>query len=637
LRKGVVAADDRQRIASTSEAKRKLIELTAQMTIKDALRLVGRSGSTYELWRKNDAEFKDAIDKAQRIKRAGKSRVVPDFPQFCAEFLDQPLFWHQLQWFDILEGREPRDLHPAQTFEAGDEGLILVNVPPEHAKSTTITSNYATWRIVKNPNIRILIVSKSMTFAQKFLYGIKQRLTGPKYRALQVAFGPEGGWQDTAEQWTATQIYLGDKDDGEKDPTVQALGIGGQIYGARADLIIVDDAVVLSNARQYEEHALWITQEVMSRIVGGGSLLVVGTRVAPHDLYKELRQQFEGEWTYFASPAILEDTGEAGTSRTLWPRSNVPCGCKQICARTGGLQPDEDGLYPKWDGPHLFRKRRQSYAGSWSLTFQQADVAEDQTFPEAAVNAALNKQRMPGLMTDGYPGHRAGGMEGLHVICSMDPALSGSCAAVAMGVDVRSGTRWVLDLHNEAGMTPASIHALIKRWTEKYRPREWRIEKNAMQGMLTQDETLRRDLNSMGCFITEHFTGSNKWDPDYGVAGMAPLFLPALEGRETLIDLPANGTNGGNSSAAVQALVAQLVSWRPRPAGERVRRDKPGTTDLVMALWFADVRARELILNRRNEQTHIKSIYNSRGERARQRVINIDEVLVQNAQIARMA
>ncbi len=44
-------------------------------------------------------------------------------------------------------------------------------------------------------------------------------------------------------------IYLGaGRDSGEKDPTVQALGFGSQIYGARADLIILDDVVMNANA-----------------------------------------------------------------------------------------------------------------------------------------------------------------------------------------------------------------------------------------------------------------------------------------------------------------------------------------------------------------------------------------------------
>jgi hypothetical protein len=32
--------------------------------------------------------------------------------------------------------------------------MLIVNTPPEHAKSTTITVNYTTWRICQDPNIR---------------------------------------------------------------------------------------------------------------------------------------------------------------------------------------------------------------------------------------------------------------------------------------------------------------------------------------------------------------------------------------------------------------------------------------------------------------------------------------------------
>ena len=65
----------------------------------------------------------------------------------------------------------------------GTAGLsrLLVNVPPNHAKSMTITINYVTYRIAKDPNINVLIVSKTQEQAKKFLYAIKQRLTHPRY------------------------------------------------------------------------------------------------------------------------------------------------------------------------------------------------------------------------------------------------------------------------------------------------------------------------------------------------------------------------------------------------------------------------------------------------------------------------
>jgi hypothetical protein len=52
----------------------------------------------------------------------------------------------------------------------------------------------------------------------------------------------------------------------EKDPNIEAVGIGGQIYGKRADMIIVDDAVTLKNANEFEKQIRWLTQDVRSRL-----------------------------------------------------------------------------------------------------------------------------------------------------------------------------------------------------------------------------------------------------------------------------------------------------------------------------------------------------------------------------------
>ena len=42
-------------------------------------------------------------------------------------------------------------------------------------------------------------------------------------------YGPPGGFKSTATKWTADMFYLGDdlRDSGEKDPTIQAIGMGG--------------------------------------------------------------------------------------------------------------------------------------------------------------------------------------------------------------------------------------------------------------------------------------------------------------------------------------------------------------------------------------------------------------------------
>ena len=54
-------------------------------------------------------------------------------------------------------------------------------------------------------------------------------------------------------------------------------------------MIIVDDAVTLKNANEFEKQIRWLTQDVRSRLNPTGKLIVIGTRVASVDLYRELR------------------------------------------------------------------------------------------------------------------------------------------------------------------------------------------------------------------------------------------------------------------------------------------------------------------------------------------------------------
>ena len=228
------------------ENKQDVLRLVAAgMELKAAVRSVGREERVLRRWLE-DSEFvknlEDAYRSAQESAEAlagvgGKYAV--DFATFSREFMDMEVFPHQQDWIDVLEGREPSWLHPSMRYEPGNPRRLLINVPPEHAKSTTITVNYATYLICMNPNVKIAIVSKTQTRAAEFLYAIKQRLTEERWTRLQQAYAPDGGFRATADQWTQNRIYL-KRDSDAKDPTVQALGIGQQIYGTRADVIIMD-------------------------------------------------------------------------------------------------------------------------------------------------------------------------------------------------------------------------------------------------------------------------------------------------------------------------------------------------------------------------------------------------------------
>ena len=574
---------------STAAAKEQFLKLIAEgYTVQTAIETVGRHRKTYEYWRQGDAEFALAVDRVRTVRAGGAvERELVPFEVFSERYFKARVFPHMLNVVDMIEGREPRWVPAGMTFEPGEPDMVLVNMPPEHGKSTTITVNYVAYRIAMDPNIRVIIVSKTQAMAKKFLFSVKERLTHRDYADMIAKYAPVGGFDKDSESWTQDMFYVSPdaRSAGEKDPTVQALGIRGHIYGARADLIILDDCVDHTNAHEYDKQIDWIQTQVLSRISGSGALLVVGTRLSTRDLYAELRKEDyypEGEspWTYLAMPAVLETADDPKDWVTLWPKSNLP----EIGAKEERRVADEEGLFPKWDGPALAKRRKRMTPENWARIYQQQQTAEDQIFHPDAVKACINNGRHPGIMArNALGGTRAEGMDGLVILAGLDPASpSGFVAAHVWGLDVRTQKRYVLDVWNKTRMTPDDIRVLIKSWTEKYNIVEWRIEKNAFQTMLTQDRDINQFLNARGCVLREHTTGRNKWDTDFGVASLSLLFQGWQQGQQ-LIEFPSTV-----HSEMMRALVEQLVTWTPDAP-------KHQKTDLVMSMWFTELACRDRI------------------------------------------
>ncbi len=330
------------------------------------------------------------------------------------------------------------------TYEQAATNRILINVPPEHAKSTVLTINYVTYRLSIDPNIRIIIVSKTQGMARKFLSAIKTRLSHPNWTKMQVSFGPNGGYKADSPTWSADMIYLGaGRDSGEKDPTVQALGFGSQIYGARADLIILDDVVMNANAHEWEKQIEWLQKEVITRLGRHGKLLIVGTRVAPIDLYKMIRDpdQWTGgksPFTYMAMPSVLEFDEDPDKWVTLWPYSDMPFDGQEEADK------NEEGLYPRWSGRNLYNERQAMDTSTWALVYQQQDISENSAFDPVCVRGSIDGMRKSGALVAGHPGHPRD-LSGFSIICGLDPAMIGDTAAVCYAIDRNSNKRYIVD------------------------------------------------------------------------------------------------------------------------------------------------------------------------------------------------
>jgi hypothetical protein len=605
-------------VAKLREAKSKVLDFVRQgLDLPDAIARSGRKPDVMKDWRK-DTKFMKELDSARSEGEKTLSIVSGDakfkigFEEFSREFLDSPIFEHHRSWIDVLEGREPSWLHPSMAYEPASPKRLLINVPPEHAKSTVITVNYCVYRIAMDPNVKITIVSKTQERAKEYLYSIKQRLSHERWSKLQAVYGSTGGWKEDADTWKADRIYLS-RDSTEKDPTVQALGIGGQITGARSNLIILDDVVTTSNAHEWEKQLLWLQRDVVTRLGDNGKLLIVGTRIAANDLYREIRspEHWVGgktPFTYFSMPAVLEFYEDPKEWVTLWPKSHIPWE-----GSDEDVLPDEDGLYPKWDGPALFRRRSEVSPSAWALVYQQQDVQEDSIFPPAAVQGSINRMRKRGPLKAGTAGHPRE-MGAWYTIMGLDPAMSGNTAAVIVTVDRNTRNRYILDVENMKDPTPQKVQELIENWVEKYQPQELRIEINAHQKAYSLDLDLQQYLASHGVKFSSQFTGKNKWDTSFGVAAMSGLFGSVRNGThqdDNLIELPSQ-----DGSEGIKALIQQLITWRP---------DTRGPTDCVMALWFCELRAKEIISNARINQSHLNNRWATRRQLENRYVMNVND------------
>lgn len=611
-------------------AAEKVVSLVSEgVGVFDSVARVERSRTWYHHLRRADREFADRVD-AARAEARGRAKRVREvagnvdtanlsFVEWRKMFLDRGTFRHMQNWVDVLEGRNPGWLHPSMTWDPSRRNRLIFNVPPFHAKSQTLTVDYVTYKLCMNPNFRVIMVSKKQDQAKKFLHQIRQRLTSNLFAPLQAAYGGPTGFKAAGAKWTNNMIYVGGRDSDAADPSVEAIGMGGQIYGSRADLILLDDCVVLSNAGEYEKQITWIESEVESRCFDG-KILVVGTRLAPVDLYSELRNgdrylSGKSPWSYFSMPMVLEFSEQPEDWVTLWPRADRPMD-------ENDQAPGPDGTFQAWDGVRCASVRDAKPPRTWALVYQQSSVAEDAVFPPDAVWGAVDKRRKPGPLVGGAWGHPPTGQDGMHVVGSIDPAGTGAAFVLVMAVDRQTGRRWVLNAWTGSHTTPAWYADLIERVTPEYRVQEWVIEQNAYASWIIHDERIVAYCRQRGIRVSSHYTSRNKQDPDFGVASMASLFgtfrrhtdggRPVHNG-DHVIHLPDPGMSEG-----VKALVEQLITWQPGKLGRELVQDGP------MALWFAELRARTVAAGRYSpgaREEFVNNSYQSRGDRRRRVIV----------------
>ncbi len=111
-------------------------------------------------------------------------------------------------------------------------------------KTSLITEAHSIYLIINNPNIRILLVSNTISVAQDILRNIKNHyMTNSMFRYFFKEFCPEPNMAGKIEFGTSEEFTVRCRTKVKKEPTMMVAGVGTNLTGLHFDYIKCDDLV----------------------------------------------------------------------------------------------------------------------------------------------------------------------------------------------------------------------------------------------------------------------------------------------------------------------------------------------------------------------------------------------------------
>lgn len=188
-------------------------------------------------------------------------------------------------WKHVIPGKP--DPTPVQydmaSFLADPSGDRIIIEGFRGVGKSWITAAFCIWCWLRNPNIRIMVVSASKSRADKFAQFVRRLIYEiPEFNHLK----PRKGQRDAVN---AFDVGLASN---HQAPSLSSLGITGQLVGNRADIIIADDVETINNSiTQSARDALRQSVKEFEAILSpGGRIIYLGTPQYEASLYNELRR-----------------------------------------------------------------------------------------------------------------------------------------------------------------------------------------------------------------------------------------------------------------------------------------------------------------------------------------------------------
>lgn len=227
-----------------------------------------------------------------------------DFPMFL-------VMWNQQQNMKTpaLHVRIARWLEGQ--WRAENKRLLLMAF--RSAGKSSLVGVFAAWLLYCNPNIRILVLAADGALAGKMVRNVRRII---ERHPATVHLKPQA-----ADQWASERFTVA-RDLELRDPSMLARGVGANITGSRADIVICDDVEVPNSCDSAEkrENLRERLAEMNYVLAAGGAQLYVGTPHHYYSIYSDVAREDIGEEKPFLDGferlcvPILDEDG-----RSVWP------------------------------------------------------------------------------------------------------------------------------------------------------------------------------------------------------------------------------------------------------------------------------------------------------------------------------
>jgi len=215
----------------------------------------------------------------------------------------------------------------ARRWHGGERELLLMAF--RSSGKSTIVGLFCAWVLSRHPDLRIMVIAADLALAKKMVRNVKRII---ERHPLTPGLKPA-----RRDQWAADQFTVSRP--GElRDPSMVAKGIGANLTGARAEIVICDDVEVPNTCDSAPKRADLRERltEIDYVMVPGGTQLYVGTPHSYYTIYADAPRRETGESRPFLDGfARLELPLIDAKGRSVWPDRFPPDRIAVLRKRSG--------------------------------------------------------------------------------------------------------------------------------------------------------------------------------------------------------------------------------------------------------------------------------------------------------------